>query len=74
MGGCLGKYTSFFDQRLSDIGDHKARLGLFKRGSGLRQSRLICTLEARALGDDAAIGAQQHGHHGCSFGVVIFHQ
>jgi len=35
---------------------------------------LAASRHGAALGDDAAIGAQQHGHHGCSFEVVVSHQ
>ena len=46
----LGKYTSFFDQRLGDIRDRKARPSLLKHGSSLGYSRLTSTLETSALG------------------------
>jgi hypothetical protein len=35
---------------------------------------LAASSQGEVLGDDAAIGAQQHGHHDCSFEVVILHQ
>ena len=35
---------------------------------------LAASRHGAALGDDAAIRAQQHGHHGSTFEVVIFHQ
>jgi hypothetical protein len=35
---------------------------------------LAASSQGEVLVDDAAIGAQQHGHHDCSFEVVILHQ
>jgi hypothetical protein len=35
---------------------------------------LAASRHGAVLGDDAAIGAQQHGHHSCSFEVLIFRQ
>ena len=37
-------------------------------------TNLAASSHGEVLGYDAAIGAQQHGHHGCSFEVVILHQ